>query len=185
MFGLFGIADSFVPWFYGDSYEKVKLLLKIVSLLTVAISINNVTGIEYLVPTKREKLYTRTVLIGAVINCCLNLILIPRFLSYGAAFASAVAELSIAGIQLFYVKNELDIKKIFAPAIKYLIAGVLMLALLLFEDRFIPSTIIGTLLRIVSGAALYFALLVVLVDTFFLENATIVINKVKKIIKRS
>ncbi|MBO6283687.1 MAG: hypothetical protein J6M63_07130, partial [Pseudobutyrivibrio sp.] len=60
-----------------------------------------------------------------------------------------------------------------------------MLALLLFEDRFIPSTIIGTLLRIVSGAALYFALLVVLVDTFFLENATIVINKVKKIIKRS
>lgn len=179
MFGLFGIADSFVPWFYGSSYEKVKLLLKIVSLLTVAISINNVTGIEYLVPTKREKLYTRTVLIGAVINCCLNLILIPRFLSYGAAFASAVAELSIAGIQLYYVRNELDIKVIFKGAYKYLIASFMMLLLLLLEDRFLPANIIGTLLRVVSGATLYFALLIVLVDTFFIENATIVINKVK------
>ena len=185
MFGLFGIADSFVPWFYGDSYEKVKTLLKIVSVITVAISINNVTGIEYLVPTKREKLYTRTVLMGAVINCCLNLLLIPRLLSYGAAIASAVAELSIAVIQLYYVRHELNLLKVVKPVCKYLFAGVMMLALLILEDQFLPASILGTLLRVVSGAGLYFALLVVLVDTFFIENATIVINKVKKIIKRS
>jgi O-antigen/teichoic acid export membrane protein len=177
MFGLFGIADSFIPWFYGPGYEKVNVLLKIVSVIAVAISINNVTGIQYLVPTKREKLYTRTVLIGALINCCLNFILIPKLLSYGAAIASVIAEISIAVIQLIYVRKELDIKRIIAPIYKYLIAGVLMLGLLLVEDYFFPAKILFTFIMIITGAAFYFLLLVVFHDDFFIENAKILINK--------
>ncbi len=178
MFGLFGIADNFIPWFYGPGYEKDIILLKIVSVITVAIAINNVTGIEYLVPTKREGLYTRTVLFGAVINCCLNLVLIPHLYSYGAAIASVIAEIVIAVSQIVYIRKELEVRKIIKPAGKYFVAGVLMLLLLTVEGRLLPNNILATFSQIVTGAALYFGLLVVFHDEFFIENAKIVINKI-------
>lgn len=180
MFGLFGISSNFIPWFYGPGYEKVIVLLKIVSAITVAISINNVTGIQYLVPTKREGLYTRTVLYGACINFCLNLILIPRLYSYGAAVASVIAEASIAAIQLYCVRDELDIKRIIKPAGKYLVASAIMLALLMLESKYLSATIITTFIMIVSGAALYFGLLLLFGDAFFISNAKSVIKKISE-----
>ena len=177
-FGLFGVADNFIPWFYGPGYEKVITLLRIVSGITIAISINNVTGIEYLVPTKREKLYTKTVLFGAIINFCLNLILIPKLYSYGAAIASVAAESSIAIIQLIYIRGELDILRILKGSIKYLIAASLMLMLLLVEGRYMPTTIQCTALMVISGAAFYFTLLYLFADSFFIEYANYLIKKI-------
>ena len=179
MFGLMGIVDDFIPWFYGDGYEKVNTLLKIVSVITVAISINNVTGIQYLVPTKREKLYTRTVLMGTALNFCLNLALIPRFFSYGAAIASVAAESFIAIIQLLYVRHELDLLKIFKSAGKYLVSGLVMYLILYIEGLFLSPSILTTFFMIVTGAAAYFLLLIVLRDEFFLTNAASVLKKVK------
>ena len=179
MFGLFACADNFIPWFYGPGYEKVNTLLKIVSVITVAISINNVTGIEYLVPTKREHLYTRTVLFGVVINFCLNLILIPHYFSYGAAIASVVAEIVIALSQLICIRKELDLSIVFKSSGKYLISGICMLILLLIECSFLPANIASTFFMVVSGAAVYFIMLLVLRDEFFIENAKSVISKIK------
>ncbi len=179
MFGLFGASDNFIPWFYGPGYEKVITLLKIVSVITVAISINNVTGIQYLVPTKREKLYTKTVLFGAIINFCLNIILIPRLYSYGAAIASVIAESSIAIIQLVYIRKELEISRIVGYAGKYFMAGFIMLVLLLIEGHYMTATFVSTLIEVITGAALYFILLYIFNDDFFIEYSKMVLNKIK------
>ncbi len=183
MCGLIGISSNFIPWFYGPGYEKVIVLLKIASGITVAIAINNVTGIEYLVPTKREKLYTKTVLVGAIINFCLNLILIPHLYSYGAAIASVCAEASIAAIQLVFIRRELDIITVLKSSVKYIIASVMMLALLLIMGSRLSNTIAVTFAMIVVGAAFYFGILTVIRDEFFLENAHLAIDKVLRILK--
>ncbi|MCR5416170.1 MAG: oligosaccharide flippase family protein [Pseudobutyrivibrio sp.] len=179
MFGLFGIAKNFIPWFYGPGYEKDIILLQIASGLSLAIAINNVTGIQYLVPTKREKLYTKTVVVGAVINFCFNLVLIPHFLSYGAAAASVIAEACIAILQLIYVRDELDIRRILGFSFKYLVSGAMMLLLLLVEGQYWPTNFVSTFIMIITGAAFYFGLLVLFKDQFFIENATSVISKIK------
>lgn len=184
MFGLAGIADNFIPWFYGDGYEKVNTLLKIVSVITVAISINNVTGVEYLVPTKRERLYTRTIFFGVIINICLNLVLIPRLQSYGAAIASVVAESAIAVIQLVYIRGELKISHVLRSASKYLIASALMYLLLIVEGQYLVPTILNTFVMILSGAAAYFALLVLFGDRFFIDNSKAVISKLTSRFKK-
>jgi O-antigen/teichoic acid export membrane protein len=105
--------------------------------------------------------------------------LIPRLFSYGAAIASVVAEIVIAVSQILYVRKEIEIKKIVAPCVKYLIAGALMLALLVFETNVFPASILGTFGQIISGALLYFVALILLHDSFFIENATMVMNKIK------
>lgn len=178
MFGVFGIAGNFIPWFYGEGYDKVIILLRICSGLTVAMSIANVTGIQYLVPTKREKLYTRTVLFGAFVNIALNFVFIPKLASAGAALASVVAESSIAILQLIYVRGELDIRRILKSSVKYLIASTLMLMLLLMVGRYLPATILSTFVMIITGALVYFGLLVLFADEFFIDNAKHLIKKV-------
>ena len=50
-FGLVGVSSNFVPWFFGDGYLKVIPLLSILGFLILAIGINNVTGMQYLIPT--------------------------------------------------------------------------------------------------------------------------------------
>ncbi len=52
-FGVIVTAGNFVPWFFGPGYEKVVPLLRILSLLILAIGVYNVTGNQYFIPMKR------------------------------------------------------------------------------------------------------------------------------------
>lgn len=92
MMGVMAIADTFVPVFYGSGYDKIKILLPIYSLSVIPVALSNVTGCQFLIPTKKQNVYSAAVLSSTVVNVTLNSFLIPRFLSYGAASASVIAE---------------------------------------------------------------------------------------------
>ena len=79
MFGIIGIAANFVPWFYGEGYTPVILLISAISPIIVIIGISNVIGKQYLLPTRHQKTYTISVILGAIVTCILNLLLIPIF----------------------------------------------------------------------------------------------------------
>ena len=133
-FGLIGIARNFSPWFFGPGYEKVPYLIMIMATLLPIIGLSNVIGIQYLVTTKRESLLTRSVCIGAAANFVMNMILIHQLYSYGAAIASVISEVIITAVQLYFIRNELSIPKIFSLSWKYLISAVCMLIVLLLMD---------------------------------------------------
>lgn len=178
--GLYIVSKNFVPWFYGDDYEKVIPLLKILGFLILSIGINNVTGVQYLVPTKRQNLFTFTVLIGATVNFILNLFLIPKFYSIGAAIASVIAETTIAIIQLFLVRKELSILSILKKSWKYFIGGFAMFfVLLLISDKLVPS-IRNTLILFIVGVVVYSLSLFLLQDEFFLNNVRNILYKITK-----
>ena len=176
-FGLMGVAYSFVPWFFGPGYDKVVPLLMVLSFLILAIGINNVTGMQYLIPTKRQNLFTLTVIIGAIVNFVLNLILIPQLYSIGAAIASVIAETVIAVVQLIIVRKEISVKKVVLCGWHYYVAGVIMLILLFAEKRYLESSIINTLIMVVSGATVYFGILIFMKDEFLFENMKKVLSK--------
>lgn len=179
-FGLLGTASNFVPWFFGDGYEKVVPLLGVLAFLILAIGINNVTGMQYLIPTKRQNLFTMTVLIGAGVNFVLNMILIHFFQSIGAAIASVAAETTIALVQLWLVRKEFSVKKVFLSCWHYLVAGGVMLAGLEALGRQLTPSIFHTVLMVICGAAAYFIILVIFRDSFFIDNVKNVLNKALK-----
>ena len=78
--GLIGVSRNFCPWFFGHGYDKVPYILMIQSVLLIIVGLSNVTGVQYLITTKREYLLTRSVCIGAIANFIMNLILIPNFI---------------------------------------------------------------------------------------------------------
>jgi O-antigen/teichoic acid export membrane protein len=168
-FGLIGVAHNFVPWFYGEGYDGVTLLVDILSILVILVGISNVTGIQYFIPTKRQRLLTRSVCYGAAINVLLNSILIPQCGAAGAAGASIISELFIMLIQIWYVKKEIKFGRIIKMSLKYFTAAGLMLIVLKAEDYFMKPEIINTVAMIISGGFVYVMALLLMKDSFFLE----------------
>ena len=179
-FGLIMVSANFVPWFFGNGYEKVILLLRVLPFLILAIGINTVTGNQYLIPTKRQGLYTVTVIIGAATNFGMNMVLIRFFQSIGAAVASVMAETTIAVIQLIIVRKEISPRRVLREGVHYYIAGaVMMLALWPVAKRLSPS-ILHTAIIVMIGAGVYFAMLLIQKDEFFLSNISKVLAGLKR-----
>ncbi|RJV90040.1 flippase [Erysipelotrichaceae bacterium AF15-26LB] len=169
-FGLLAISSNFVPWFFGDGYAKVASLISIFSFLILVVGISNVTGVQYLIPTKRQHIFSFTVIVGALINLILNLFLIRILQSYGAAIASVIAETVITATQLYIVRKELSPLVIIKSGYHYFIAGGIMLFALLAIRSILTPSILHTLILIFSGAGVYFLILFVMKDEFFISN---------------
>ena len=179
-FGLVMVSSNFVPWSFGDGYDKVADLLKVLAFLILAIGINNVTGMQYLIPTGREKLFTITVLIGAGVNFCLNAVLIYFCQSVGAAIASVVAESTIAVVQIIMVRKELSPWEIVRRGKNYYVAGAVMVGALAVLNHYLTSGIFNTVIIVVVGACSYFAVLLILRDQFFMTNVSNVLMKMRE-----
>lgn len=179
-FGLMGVSYNFVPWFYGEGFEPISDLLIILALLIPIIGISNVIGIQYLITTRREKLLSKSVFAGAVVNMMLNCALIPFFYSNGAAVASVIAELVITIMQLWYVRKELSIRKIFYMSRNYIISSIAMLPVLYLENGLLTSNIINTICMIASGFLIYIGILLLLKDKFLMKLLKTIEAKIKK-----
>lgn len=177
-FGLMMISKTFVPWFFGDGYEKVVILLRILSILILAIGINNVTGMQYLIPTERQNIFTLTVIIGAVTNLMLNALLIPKLQSIGAAIASITAESVIAIVQLIFVRREISPCQVIKEGKSYFMAGIVMLMPLLIESVIFDSSFLNTVIMVITGIIVYMGVLLIVKDEFLLNNIQTILKKI-------
>lgn len=182
--GLIAISDLIVPWFFGAGYEKCIVLMQIFSALLIAIGFSNVTGTQYLIPTKQQGAYTKSILAGAAINLLLNLILIPRFYSVGAAIASVTAEVIIAIYQIYLVvcvDRIISWKDPFVGIWRYLLSALIMfVGIEILEEFIFYETIASTFCAIFFGVILYFTCLLLLRDVFFVGMLKGFIQKSKR-----
>lgn len=176
-FGLIGISSNFVPWFYGDGYDTVISLLMILAALIPIIGISNVTGIQYLITTRRENIVSYTVTVGAISNILLNTIFIPKWYAFGAALSSVLAELIITCLQMFYTRKEISSYKVLSSSSKYLLASIIMFIILMWESSKFNSSIIGTATMIFSGAFVYSICLFAFKDAFFNSLVKSILDK--------
>ncbi|MDE6530801.1 MAG: oligosaccharide flippase family protein, partial [Lachnospiraceae bacterium] len=183
MFGLIGVAGTFVPVFFGEGYDLVEVLMPIFSILVVAVSLAYLTGYSYLISTKQQNVYTFSVAVAAVCNLAINLILIPRIAAIGAAIASVSAEIIGVVIQIGYccLSHQLELKNIFEGAFKYIISSFLMLLVLLIAQRHLPTNVLGLIVLIATGVISYSLMLFILKDEFFRKNVKKVFQKLRTV----
>lgn len=113
------IASRFVPVFFGAGYEPVVVLLKLLAWTIPIIGCSNIIGMQYFVPSGKEELVTKSVMMGAAVNVCLNSLMIGRWGALGAVIASVVAELIVTGVQFVFAYRELPVKKILYMIFRY------------------------------------------------------------------
>ena len=200
MFGIISISQAFVPVFFGSGYDKVVILINIISPILILMGMANVLGTQYLLPTKHQKEYTISVTIGVIFNFILNYILIRKFASIGASVATVLSELIVVIIQFQFVKKEINLKNLFGMAWKYLLSGMIMFAVcfgirLLLATNIINSSlinlsknvlmntdyfinIVSIIIQIIFGALTYFVMLIILKDDYVFKF----IDKIKSYI---
>lgn len=176
--GLICISDNFVPWFFGNGYNKVSELLKLSGFILIVQGLDDVFGMQYLVNIGKQKQYIFSIFSGALTNFIFNLILIPKLASAGAIIASFIGELVIVLVQIYYVKTNINLKEFFKQSRNYIIASMAMLIVIPLSS-FLRNSILSTAIIISLSAIIYFITLFILKDDTFIN----VVNKIKDKIK--
>lgn len=179
--GIICVSDIFIPWFLGNKYLECKELLKILSPLILIIGLSSVTGQAILIPLNKQKEYTFTIILGAVLNVIVNIILIPKYGAIGAAIATILAELIVNITQQFLVFRMLRIKfiLILKDNFKIIISSIFMLFVLIFLKNFFVSSFISIMIYSIIGSIVYFLLLIILKENIVIDFVKLILCKFK------
>ncbi len=198
MFGIVSISKAFVPVFFGDGYDKVNLIIYLLCPMVLLMGMANVTGTQFLLPTKRQKEYTNSIVIGVIVNFILNYILITFYESIGAAIATVLSQLVVDIIQLMYIKENINFKELLRSTYKYLISSLVMF-IICFGIKVVLSfnivanllnnleieiskeyllNVISIALQIGFGAITYIIMLIILKDEYVFTFLKRIKNKI-------
>ncbi|MBQ8554788.1 MAG: flippase [Clostridia bacterium] len=154
-FGLMSIAIDFAPLFYGEAFARSGLLMIPLAFTLITIGFANVIRTQWVLPQKRDAIFVKSVLTGAVVNLVVNAILIPPYGAMGAAAATVLAELSVPVVQFAILRHELPYGRYLRYVLVYGVMGLIMLlAVQLAGLAPIPGWL-GLGVQVSVGAAVY------------------------------
>lgn len=167
--GMIAVSDIFIPVYLGEAYQKSISILNVFSFLFIVVGLNNAFGKQILMPMGRQKQYNAGVILGAILNFAVNRLLIPRYLSIGAALASLFAESTILAFFMYSSRDIFSAKRILKMLPNYLFAGACMFFALLLIKRGLAANVTALLLLIALGGCIYLGALIALRDRPLLD----------------
>lgn len=176
--GLMAIASNFSPWFFGEGYEKVPVLMVIFAFIVIPSGLGNVFGKQYLIPKGEDRKYTLAYVSSAVVNLILNILLIPKYLSYGAAVASVIAEIIAPAIMLWFIRKSISPFQIIQKNWKPLVSAAAMFVCVYLTGTFLEPSIISTIVLISEGILIYTGSVLILKTPIAYEAYKIARNKI-------
>ena len=180
MFGLAAISLTLAPKYYGPGYGPVGQAMFIESVVILMIGWSNVLGVQYLLPIHKQKEFTISVTLGAIVNVILNIPLIKMWGLNGAMIATSIAEFSVTFYQLFIVKRSLSLKDLFHGSWKYFISGLIMFIVVFWMNRNLKDSWLMMGLEVIVGVVIYGILVLILKAPIVYEARDLVANKFKK-----
>lgn len=109
-------AEESILVLAGEDFREAVWPMILLMPTVLLIGLSNITGIQVLTPTNREREVLISIVCGAVLDFVLNFILIPQYGAAGAAFATLMAELVVLIIQFVFLR---DMLKVVARAISF------------------------------------------------------------------
>lgn len=183
MIGIMGISDNLVLWLLGDEYIPVAKTIKILAPIILALCTTNVLGDQYLIASNKTKALTTSYIVGVTVNFLCNIFLIKRFSYIGAAISMVITEICIVTIQAINTKKMLEVKTFLIELGNFSFSGITMIIPINLISMLNTNSILITLLQILTGATLYFGVLILLKDNFFkyiIKSARGLIKKEKR-----
>lgn len=178
--GIILVSERFVPMFFGDGYEKVIILMKVISPIIIAIGLSGVIGTQYLLPTKQQKEFTISVTIGAIINFLINLLLIGKYGAVGASIGTVIAEICVTIAQFIFIRKEFIIKDIFKLSIQYFLSAIVMFGICNIIGNFISNNLYCIITQVCVGILVYVSCLLILKNEFIYFILSNIKQKLRK-----
>ncbi len=157
-FGLAAVGFRLAVLYYGASYSECGKVLTMLSVTVVPIAWANVLRTQYLIPSAKDKEYVLSVVVGAVLNFCVNFALIPHLGLKGAVAGTITAEYSVAILQTIQLRKELNITDLVKKSLPFLVIGVVMYIATILVGIVTTQSFIGLFLQVIVGGATYIGL---------------------------
>ena len=154
-FGLIGIGYHFAPFFFGKYFQKTGLLIMLLATTLPFLAFANVLRTQFLIPREKDKIYIKSVFLGAITNLIMNFIFIPIYKSIGACIGTIMAEFIVMFYQAFAIRKELPIKDYLLKSIPFFIKSLVMLALIYPLNYIKMNSLIRLILQISLGSVTY------------------------------
>ena len=173
-------AKEGIYFLSGKAYTGSIFPMQIIMPTLLFIGLTNILGIQMLVPLGREKTVLYSEIAGAVTDVILNLILIPRYASAGAAIGTLVAEAVVFGVQFASLRTET------AEAFRSIHYAKIFLAVAAggVASLWIKSLHLGSFVSLVISAGLFFGayglILLMAKEELVIEIRNQVIGIIKK-----
>lgn len=152
------IAGNFSNIFFGNEFTEAGNIIRILMITTLFSAVANVVRTNYLIPTKKDNIYVKSTLYGALANLILNITLIKKYGSYGACIGTIVAELILMVYQSFYSKNAIDFSKVLKLFLGYLGKSLIIGLPVVLLELLLLNGFLKLILQIIIAISLYLIL---------------------------
>lgn len=151
----------------GSEFLPAVAVGQVLAPLVILSSISGYLSGAILISFGREKIYMYVEVGAALLDIVLNFAFIPKYGALGAGIATLITELVMFIVFHISVKNEISGVKIKKALVQYIISSVIMALVVYMEIKYLPlSPILQILLGAVSGALIYFVILVIMKNEF-------------------
>ncbi|MFD1483993.1 flippase [Lacticaseibacillus baoqingensis] len=160
--GISSVSDTFTYYFFSAKFMPVAQLMAVESIVVIPIAIASAVGVQYLLPTNQMRPYTTSVVLGSIANIILNVPLILLWGTMGAVIATILSESIVTGYQVYYVRRQIKLRRLFSEAWKYLAASVIMYAVIRVLDHVLGQRIVALVIEVLVGMGVYVVALLLL-----------------------
>ena len=154
-FGLMAIGKKFAPLFYGESFQKSGILIILLSTTLPFMAFANVIRTQYLIPKEKDKIYIKSVTLGAVVNLIFNSLFISRTGSIGACLGTIFAEAMVMIYQTISIKNEISIRQNIPIIFEHFIKALIMYVIISYINLLEINSLYTIILQILFGVLIY------------------------------
>lgn len=166
------MSGNLSSWFFGDGFEKVPVLLQIMSVRFVLSGFGEIFGNQLFIAIGKEKYCTIATFFGAAFNILLNFLLIGRLGALGAAIATAACEFLVTVILAIFARKGkyVSFRHIILLSWKYIIAAGIMFVPIYFMQTYLGNGLWQFIVIMFVGIITYLTSLFILRDKFFIQN---------------
>lgn len=103
-------SEQIVYIVLGDQYKDSVELLRIMAAVPLLSTLNNILGVQIMIPFNLQKLYSSIILIGGLVSVILSFIFIPLYFQYASSYIVILVEFSLFLAMFLSLKvNNLDL----------------------------------------------------------------------------
>ena len=175
--GLSLLARPVILLLSGMEYEQAIPVMQVMNPIIVAISLSGLIGIQMFMPLEKEKITLASVIFGAAINFCLNMVLIPSYGAFGAGLATVCAESGVTAFQLIFAGKYFEWKKILPHVFQCCVSCMIMVPCVFFLSHIEMKTLFQLISSVFAGAFVYGVSLIIMRNKFCLSLVKELVKK--------
>lgn len=160
----------------GSDFEEAQLTLQILAPLCLIVTLAYYFGYLVLYTQSKDKLYTITVIISAIVSVIMNFFMIKRWNQDGAAFTQVFVEFLAVVVMILFIKKEIIKMKILNFNLLKIFSGTIFASLIfvIFQSEY-PTSIFNLTILMIA----YFSLIILLLLIFKEATVTKILTMMK------